>query len=113
MNYSFNKTLRLIILLFLLGNGALLFFHSELGLFNCENDNHNAHDYCEIIKITNTHNNILKDIQPSFEVAKTHFLQYAIEADTQILLACLCRSEEHIIYKQSIKTYLFNQSFLI
>jgi len=113
MNLSSNQTFRLIITLFLLGNGALLFTHSELGLINCDKDGHNTHDYCEIIKIVHTQTNTLKDIQPIFEFTKILCLHCASEVETQIFLTCFNRSNEHILIKHSLKTYLYNESFLI
>jgi hypothetical protein len=38
------------ITLVLLGVLAFLFFHSEMGLFECDGGDHGNHDYCEVVK---------------------------------------------------------------
>ena len=113
MNLSSNKTLRLIILLFLLGNGSILFLHSELGLLNCDKSNHGVHDFCEIIKISSTISKTVQVFKPNIEIGTIICQHCANESETQIFQNRFERSKDHLIDKQSTQIYLFNKTFLI
>lgn len=113
MKIFLKKTLKVFILLFLLGSGALSFFHSELGLFAFDTDQHGAHDYCEIIKNTNTHKPTVIVSQPN--LVPLHILCPHCLNESLALLGkkSLFNSNNHEIPKYSTSTYLFNATFLI
>ena len=91
------------------------FLHSEVGLLDFDDNNHSTHDYCEIVKNTNSHSKQLKEELPKLEINKDIDLNLdclaAIEA--QITITCIDKAYQHQILKQSTDTYLFNRTFLI
>ena len=38
------------------------FLHSEVGLFNYNNENHDTHDYCKIVNTTKTFKKTTEDV---------------------------------------------------
>lgn len=89
------------------------FLHSELGLLDFDGHNHGVHDYCEIVKNTNTHSKILREELPKLELHKGICIHCFEEIEAQATQIRFERTDHHRVVKQSTEAYLFNKSFLI
>ena len=89
------------------------FLHSETGLFNFDKGNHSTHDYCQIVKNTNTHSQILRDNLPKLELNKDICIHCIDDVKGDDVITSLAISDEHQLFKQSTEVYLFNNTFLI
>ncbi len=89
------------------------FIHSEVGLFDFDSNNHGAHDYCEIVKNTNTHSKILREDLPKLELNKDICIHCFEKIEVQVTRTCFERTDQNIIVKHTTELYLFNRAFLI
>lgn len=87
--------------------------HSGLGFLDYDCDNHGAYDYCEIIKNTNTHSNILKDELPKLELNKDIRFRCFEEIEAQTVQTSIEITDHHQKTKLFPALYLFNKTFLI
>jgi len=113
MKNIFRTNAKRIIAPILLGFFVFSFLHSELGLLDYDGNNHGAHDYCEIVKNTNTHSKILREELPKLELNKDLCVHCFEEIESQSTQTCFDRTDKHQIAKQSTEVYLFNRTFLI
>ena len=89
------------------------FLHSELGLLDYDGDDHGAHDYCQIVKNTNTHSKILQEELPRLELNKEICFHCFEEIETQKSLTLFEKNDHRINSKPFNNLYLFNNTFLI
>ncbi|MBI5727007.1 MAG: hypothetical protein HY965_04100 [Ignavibacteriales bacterium] len=101
------------ILLSLIGCGVFFFLHSEMGLLDHDSDNHGSHDYCEIVKNSNTQTKTLKEFHPKIEINKTICAHCFLEDQAVLSRVWLQNFPKHPGAKYGTKIYLFNDSFLI
>lgn len=101
------------IALILLGVFVFSFLHSELGFLDFDGDNHGAHDYCQIIKNTNTHSKVLREDLPKLERNKDICIHCIDDIKAVDVVITLASTDEHQLFKQSTEAYLFNRTFLI
>ena len=113
MKKIFRNTTTKIISLILLGFFVFSFLHSELGFLDYDGDNHGTHDYCEIIKNTNTHSSILKDELTKLEINKDICFHCFEEIEATAVQTSFERTDHHLKAKPSTDLYLFNNIFLI
>lgn len=99
--------------LLFLGAFVFSFLHSELGLLDFDGNNHGAHDYCQIVKNTNPHTKILREDLPKLELNKDICIHCIDDVKGDDVITSLAITNEHQIFKQSTKVYLFNRTFLI
>ncbi len=113
MNNIYRNSLKRTVVILFLGAIVFTFLHSELGFLNFDGDNHGAHDYCEIVKNTNTHSKILREDQPKLELNKDiciHCFEEIKEQETQTSFE---KTDQHLKEKPFTDLYLFNNTFLI
>lgn len=113
MKKSFRHSVKRTISLLFLGAFVFSFLHSELGLHNFDGDNHGAHDYCQIVKNTNTHSNILRAELPKLDFNKDICFHCFEEIEAQETQTSFERVDHHLKTQPSIDLYLFNNTFLI
>ena len=113
MKIIFRNSIKRTIALFFLGFFVFSFLHSELGFLNFDGDNHGAHDYCQIVKNTNTHSKILQEDLPKLELNKDICIHCIDDVKGDAVITSLAISDEHQIFKQSTEVYIFNNTFLI
>lgn len=89
------------------------FLHSETGLFNFDKGNHSTHDYCQIVKNTNTHSQILRDNLPKLELNKDICIRCFDEIEAQETQTSFERADYNLKAITSTDLYLFNNTFLI
>ena len=87
--------------------------HSELGFLDCDYDNHGTHDYCEIVKTTNTQARALKEFHVTIEIVKIVCVHCSDLVETHVFQNCFNNSQNHLIARQSTHITLFNRSLLI
>jgi len=104
------KTISVLILTII----AFVFLHSELGLFNFDEDRHEAHDYCEIVKSVTVKitNNVSKDI---FKLKIEKAPSFNQKDETQVYAKdfAIFNFEHFYKPKKTTKVYLLNRAFLI
>ena len=105
--------LKRIIAIILLGGFVFTFLHSELGFLDYDGDNHGAHDYCKIVKNTNTHSNILRDELPKLELNKDICFQCFEEIEAIAVQTSFEITDHHFTTKPFPDLYLLNRTFLI
>ncbi len=87
------------------------FLHSEVGLFNYDNENHDTHDYCKIVNTTITFKKTTEDV-------------VKLKADASIIFHCIDEinryskiftldSEQLHAPHKSTDVYLFSRVLLI
>lgn len=113
MKKIFRNSTTKIISLTLLGFFIFSFLHSELGFLDYDGDNHGTHDYCEIVKNTNTHSNILKDELPKLEPNKDICIHCFEEIEAQETQTSFEITDHHFTTKPFPDLYLLNRTFLI
>lgn len=113
MKEIFRNSVKKAIALVLLGLFVFSFLHSELGFLNFDKDNHGEHDYCQIVKNTNTHTKILREDLPKLELNKDICIHCIDDVKGDDVITSLAITNEHQIFKQSTEVYLFNRTFLI
>ncbi len=96
----------------LLGFFIFSFLHSEVGLFDYDGVNHDAHDYCEIVKNISTHVKTSNDVSHKLTANKSlHTLcpEELITIKVQVVLSRVCdkniNESDSEIYKQ-LNTFL-------
>ncbi len=107
-----NKILNIVTLL-ALTVFAFTFLHSELGLLDFDGHNHGVHDYCEIVKNSNTHSNILRIEPPKLELNKDIGFHCFEEIEAQATQTSYEITDHHFKRKPFTDLYLLNKSFLI
>jgi len=114
MKKIFSNTTRSLTALIILGAFIFSFMHSELGLFNFDDGNHETHDYCLIVdgttnqisKISNT-----QQLKPSLEkIACLHCFN-ELPGTSSILSFRI--KKDFLIPKDKVDLFLRNSSFLI
>ena len=113
MKRLFSKNTNRTITLILLGFFVFSFLHSELGFLNFDGDNHGAHDYCQIIKNTNTHSKILPNTLTKLGLNKDLCVHCFEETESQATKNSFEITDHHLKAKPSTDLYLFNNTFLI
>ena len=113
MKNIFRHSAKRIIALLLLGFIVFSFLHSELGLLDFDSDNHGTHDYCQIIKNTNTHSKILPNTLPKLELNKDLCVHCFEKTVSQATKTSFEITDHHLKAKPSTDLYLFNNTFLI
>lgn len=113
MKLIFRNNVKRTIALLFLGVFVFSFLHSELGFLNFDGDNHGAHDYCQIVKNTNTHSKILREDLPKLEFNKDICIHCFEEIEAQETQTSFERTDHHLKAKPSTDLYLFNNTFLI
>jgi len=107
-----NRTKRFFTLL-ILGAFIFSFLHSELGLFDYDNGNHESHDYCLIVKNSHVHSVKTVTVQPIKEIVeKTVCLHCFEEIQGQEDLSLIVNNE-FSSPRHSSEIYLHNNTFLI
>ncbi|MDP2303887.1 MAG: hypothetical protein Q8N03_15845 [Ignavibacteria bacterium] len=89
------------------------FLHSELGFLDFDGDNHGTHDYCEIVKNTNTHSKIIREELPKLELNKDICIHCFSKIEAKETQTSFVRADHHLKVKPSTDLYLFNNTFLI
>lgn len=97
----------------LLGFFGFLFLHSELSIFDCDIDNHDAHDFCILVKSIGNDAKSLKDELPKPDFFKIIYSYVFDNSELNNSKIHFNLSNSFIISKQSTKYYLINHSFLI
>lgn len=108
-----NKTKKIISVL-ILGVFVFSFLHSELGLFNFDDGNHETHDYCLIVDGTTNQINKISNAQqlkPSLE--KIACLQCINELPGTSSILSFRIKKDFLIPKDKVDLFLRNSSFLI
>jgi hypothetical protein len=113
MKKIFRNSVRKVTALILLGFFIFSFLHSELGFLNYDHSNHGGHDYCEIIKNTNTHSKTLREIQPRLEINKDICIHCFEEIEAQATQTLFEKRDNNQNAKSFTDLYLFNRTFLI
>ena len=113
MNELFRNSVKRIIALLLLGFFIFSFLHSELGFLDYDGDDHGEHDYCQIVKNTNTHSKILREDLPKLEFNKDICIHCFEEIEAQETQPSFEKTDHHLKAKPSTDLYLFNNTFLI
>jgi len=113
MKNIFRTNAKRIIAPLLLGFFVFSFLHSELGLLDYDGNNHGAHDYCEIVKNTNTHSKILREELPKLELNKDLCVHCFEEIEAQATQTSFEITDHHLKAKPFTDLYLFNRTFLI
>lgn len=113
MKIIFRNSVKRTIALILLGFFVFAFLHSELGFLNYDDSNHSTHDYCQIVKNTNTHSQMLREIQPKLELNKDICIHCFEEIEAQETQTSFERTDHRLKAKPSTDLYLFNNTFLI
>ena len=113
MNNIFRNSVKRTIALLFLGFFVFSFLHLELGFLNFDGDNHGAHDYCQIVKNSNTHSKILREDLPKLELNKDICIHCFEEIGTQETQTSFEKTDHHLKAKPSTDLYLFNNTFLI
>ena len=109
----FRNRLKQIIPLMLLLFFVFSFLHSELGFLDFDGDNHSTHDYCEIVKNTNTHSSILKEELPKLELNKDICFHCFEEIEATAVQTSYDILDHHLRTKPFTDLYLFYRTFLI
>jgi uncharacterized membrane protein len=89
------------------------FLHSEVGLFDFDNHNHGVHDYCDIVKNTNSHSNILREELPKLELNKDNYIHSSETFETRVSQTSFVITNQHLKAKPFPDLYLVNNTFLI
>jgi hypothetical protein len=89
------------------------FLHSEVGLFDFDNHNHGVHDYCDIVKNTNLHSNILREELPKLELNKDNYIHSSETFETRVSQTSFVITNQHLKAKPFHDLYLVNSTFLI
>ena len=113
MKEIFRNSVKKAIALVLLGLFVFSFLHSELGFLDFDGDNHGAHDYCQIVKNTNTHSKVIREDLPKLELNKDICIHCFEEIEAQEAQTSFERIDHHLKAKPSTDLYLFNNTFLI
>jgi hypothetical protein len=113
MKNIFRNSAKITIALLLLGFFVFSFLHSELGFLDYDGDNHGAHDYCEIVKNTNTHSKILRAELPKLELNKDICFQCFEEIEAQTAQTSFEIIDHHLKAKPFAKLHISNRTFLI
>jgi hypothetical protein len=114
MKEIFRNSVKKAIALVLLGLFVFSFLHSELGFLNFDKDNHGEHDYCQIVKNTNTHSKTLgSELPTKVEFNKDICVHCFEEIEAQETQTFFGRTDHHLKAKPSTDLYLFNNTFLI
>ena len=113
MKIIFRNSVKRTIALLFLGVFVFSFLHSELGFLDFDGDNHGAHDYCQIVKNTNTHTQMIREIQPKLELNKDICIHCFEEVEKQATEVSFERTDHHLKAKPSSDLYLVNNTFLI
>ncbi len=93
---------------------GFLFFHSELGLLNYDNGNHQAHCFCQIVQNTAVHtSNPVDQTLTSLKFEKIICHHCSEKVFSQKSCVFFIDNEECHSYKQSSDIYLRNNEFLI
>ncbi|HMU43378.1 MAG TPA: hypothetical protein PKA80_08765 [Ignavibacteriaceae bacterium] len=103
------KVIAVIILIMI----TLAFLHSETGLFAFDGDNHGTHDYCEIVKNSNTHSNIVRIEPPKLEYNKDICFHCSEKFEAQALQPFFEIKDQNLKANCLTDLYLFNSTFLI
>lgn len=101
------------IALILLGFFAFSFLHSEVNFLNFDDSNHSTHDYCEIVKNTVASSKTLLENLPKAGINKDICVFSIDDNNSEVVLSFSSILDEHQVFKQSSKAYLFNKTFLI
>jgi hypothetical protein len=113
MKNIFKNSVKRTIAILFLGFFVFTFLHSELGFWDFDGDDHGAHDYCQIVKNTNTHSKILREDLPKLEFNKAICIHCFEEIEAQETQTSFEKSDQHLKAKPSTDLYLFNNTFLI
>lgn len=113
MKTIFRNSVKRTIALLFLGFIVFSFLHSELGLLDFDGDNHGTHDYCQIVKNTNTHLMILREDLPKLELNKDICIRCFDEIEAQETQTSFERADYNLKAITSTDLYLFNNTFLI
>jgi uncharacterized membrane protein len=89
------------------------FLHSEIGLFDFDGNKHATHDYCEIVKNTNTHTKILREEFTKLEVNKDNYIHSFETFEARVSQTSLVITNHHLKAKPFPDLYLVNKTFLI
>lgn len=111
-NYNINrstKNISIIIIAIL----AFIFLHSEFGLFDLDENNHNTHDYCEIIKNTTSQSKILQQKLPKYEFNDIIYFHCYEKNEKQTAQIAFEIVNHNLRANSATDIYLFNRTFLI
>lgn len=110
--YILNKKTSILALLLLLAI-TFSFIHCELGILSVKCDNHETHDYCQLVNAVNPSNiNITKVLQPS-PVLNGYYL---LPSTNNEILSGTDENIYYLIYQsppQKFKLYIQNNILLI
>ena len=113
MKKFFTHSAKKITALVFLGFFVFTFLHSELGFLNYDNSNHASHDYCQIVKNTNTQSKSLQDNLPKLEINKDICVHCLDDIFPDAPVHYSPSKKEHWAAWQFKEVYLFNRSILI
>lgn len=113
MKNIFRNGVKKTMALLILGVFVFSFLHSELGLLDFDGGNHGEHDYCQIVKNTNTYSKILREDLPKLELNKDICIHCYNEIEAKKTLITFGKADYHLKTKPTTDLYLFNNTFLI
>jgi ferredoxin-fold anticodon binding domain-containing protein len=93
---------------------SFLFLHSELGLFECEHDTHEAHDFCRIVQNTTDDDDTLHSYDLAKIIIDLSIIPFPIYQSDELIENHISGfTEQSVSTNLSFKVYLKNKTLLI